>query len=467
MKTKCGADTCSKCGKCKLTQFAGSLQRKSDMSALTQRFTADNEFRSGECYGIAFDVGTTSVVGLLFDLVSGRLIGVKAEANPQAVHGADVISRIMFAGESRENLMLLRSEIVECLNRITKALSETHGVHAHSILDAVIVGNTTMSHLILGVDPKGLALAPFTPVFCESAPVNAVEFGLSIGGDANVNLLSNIAGHVGSDITAGIIASGIMEKRGNHLLIDVGTNGEIVLCADGRALACSTAAGPAFEGASIHQGMRAATGAIERVDIDGRDVQVKVIDGKMPTGICGSGIIDAVAETLKEGLVDKTGRLLTAEKAIERGASEELATRLRDGEAGREFVLSYVDGADDVVITQSDIREVQLAKAAIRAGVRLMLSEFGLEESDLQYVYIAGAFGNHIRTRSAALIGLIPDIGDEKILYIGNSAGIGAGMALISNTEREKAAKAAKEVRHVELAANPAFQDVYLAAMKF
>ena len=423
--------------------------------------------KSGECYGLSFDVGTTTVVGMLVNLISGEVIGMEAEANPQAAHGADVISRIMFAGESRENLKLMQSEIVKCLNRIAEGLAGTHGVSMGHIYDSVVAGNTTMSHLLLGVDPKRLALVPFTPVFCEAARMKAGEFGLKINRMADVTLLPNIAGHVGSDITAGIVASGIIEKRGNHLLIDVGTNGEIVLCADGRAVCCSTAAGPAFEGASIYQGMRAASGAIERVDITENGVSIRVIGGKKPSGICGSGIIDAVSELFKAGLIDRTGKLFTREKALEKGIAAELAGRLRDGKTGREFVLAYIDDADDVAITQKDIREVQLAKAAMRAGIGLLMKEFGLAEKDLQYVYIAGAFGNHIRTESAVGIGLIPDIGEEKILYIGNAAGIGAVMALLSLEARGHAKETAKKIRHIELAVDPSFQEVYLAAMAF
>ena len=442
---------------------------------MLREFQIDNEFQKRgdgiQYFGLSFDVGTTTVVGMLWNLVTGEHAGAKAESNPQAAYGADVISRIMFAEKSRDNLLFMQREIIECLNRITDALIKANEISADSIYDITIVGNTTMSHLIAGACPGSLARAPFTPAFYGEVRKEAAEFGLSVNPKANVTILPNIAGHVGSDITVGVIAAGILVKAGTHLLIDVGTNGEIVLCRDGKALACSTAAGPAFEGASIHQGMRASKGAIERVELKDGEVSLQTIENVKATGICGSGVIDAAAELFKAGLVEKTGRLINAEKARERGLAEGFASRLADGATGREFALEYTDGAADraggVVITQNDIREIQLAKAAIRAGIKLMLKEFGMDEADIDNIYIAGAFGSHIRPESAAGIGLIPDIGKEKIIYIGNAAGIGASMALLSAEARKDINEAAKAIRHIELAGDPQFQDTYVKAMSF
>ena len=451
-----------------LPQYAGAYKRKADMTAADRRFDADNEhagrFRQGERFGLAFDVGTTTVVGILMDLVTGERVGAVAEANPQAAHGADVISRIMFAEKSSGNLMLMRDEISSCMNSIAGRLAEAGSLSKEAIWDVVIVGNTTMSHLIAGVDPGSLARAPFEPAFYDLPPGKAHEFGIEVNRGARAGLLPNIAGHVGSDITAGIIASGILEKGGARVLIDVGTNGEIVACAGGKALACSTAAGPAFEGASIRHGMRAAAGAIEGVELLAHDLTVSTIDGAQSVGICGSGIIDAAACLVKAGLVEKSGRLITQEKALERGVSEDIASRLREGEGGRELVLDREGG---IVMTQKDIREVQLAKAAMRAGVRILLGELGACEEELDAVYIAGAFGNHISTESAVEIGLIPDVARDRISCIGNAAGIGACMALLSDKARMGTARAAKEVGHVDLASNPRFQEVYLGEMSF
>jgi len=468
------------CGKCKALTPGGKPcpdcrvfqigDRKSNVFVPKQESLPRGDFEKkyeSSGYGLAFDVGTTTVVGILVNLSTGEPMYSKAEANPQVLHGADVISRIAFAGESAENLSLLQSETIGCLNDITGELVKISGISANNINEVVIVCNTAMSHIIAGVDPKPLAVAPFTPAFFDLEPISADKFGININRSAKVELLPIIAGHVGSDITAGFTASGIIEKKGSHLYIDVGTNGEIVLSVDGAGVTCSTAAGPAFEGASIYQGMRAAEGAIERVDISGHDVSISVVGGKTPVGICGSGILDAVSEAYKAGLIEKTGRLITADNALDKGVSAELAGRLREGKTGREFVLAFAENGDDVVLTQKDIREVQLSKGAIRAGIKLLLDELNTLEHDLHNIYIAGAFGNRIRTESAVGIGLIPDVGRDKVLYIGNAASIGACMALLSPRAREEMKKTAKKVRHVELAAKPSFQEEYLAAMSF
>jgi uncharacterized 2Fe-2S/4Fe-4S cluster protein (DUF4445 family) len=456
------------------------------MSVISEDFLVNNEFQkkgeTGKHFGISFDVGTTTVVGMLWDLATGVQLAVHAEENPQAAYGADVISRIMFAGDSENNLLLLQREIIGCLNHIINVLADDGQISKDNLREVTIVGNTTMSHLVVGADPSSLARSPFTPVFCSEISKKAKEFGLEINADTNITVLPNIAGHVGSDITAGLIASGIMKKPGVHLMIDIGTNGEIVLCADGKALACSTAAGPAFEGASIFHGIRAREGAIERVYIDKNDVSVQTIGDVTAIGICGSGIIDAASEMVKAELIDKTGRLITVQKALEKGIADRIVTRLTEGETGREFVLAYAgarrdctgcdgkvknDGASDIVITQKDIREVQLAKGAISAGIKLMLKELGLGENDINYIYIAGAFGNHVRPESAVKIGLIPNIEKEKIIYIGNAAGIGASMVLLSVDAREEARQVATSIRHIELADDPLFQDTYVKAMGF
>ncbi|MCL1808851.1 MAG: ASKHA domain-containing protein [Clostridiales bacterium] len=469
---KCG--DCVSCGKCGAPKDQGALRRKEEISATMRGFCVDNKYEKRlegdareKCFGLSFDVGTTTVVGMLWNMVSGELLGVKAEANPQAAHGADVISRIVFAGERDGNLHVLQSEITGCMNRIAGILTENLEIRREDVFDAVACGNTTMSHLLLGSCPSGLARAPFAPAFRGAVSRRAMDLGLEINPEANMALLPNIAGHVGSDVTSGLIASGIMHKDGVHLLIDIGTNGEIVLCADGKAAACSTAAGPAFEGASVRQGMRAATGAIERVDIGTGSVDVGVIGGCKPLGICGSGLMDAVSELFRAGLMDRTGRLLTAEAALGKGVAPAVASRLTERKTSREFLLVHDGAFGSVAVTQKDIREVQLAKAAMRAGIQLMLKDFGLTEADIQHIYIAGAFGSHIRTESAVRIGLIPDIGKERVLHIGNAAGAGAGKALLSVAARYEAEQTADGVRHTELAMDPLFQEVYLGAMAF
>ncbi|MGI6732040.1 MAG: ASKHA domain-containing protein [Anaerovoracaceae bacterium] len=427
---------------------------------------------SQECYGIAYDIGTTTVVGHLWNLITGKLIGVNAAANPQGNYGADVISRIAFSGEKEGNLELLHKKIVDCLNQIAEDFTRSFNIKPENIYEFAIVGNTTMSHLLLGVDPERLAVSPFTPVFVNGIYDGGAAIGLKGNSQAKFYLLPNIAGHVGSDITADIMAMGIMNEENTalkdevHLMIDIGTNGEIVLTGRGKTLACSTAAGPAFEGASIYQGMRAAEGAIEKVVMD-EDVTLEVIGGKAPQGICGSGIIDVVAEMLKLGLVDKSGKFVKQEKLKEKGIPEAIVNRFRKGENGNEFVLAYNEDSEDVVILQKDIREVQLAKAAIRSGVVTMMKMMDITDEDLTHVHIAGAFGSYIDRESAVTIGLLPNISRDKIKFEGNTAGTGSCMALLSPKFRPLIEKNASIIQHVELSACDDFTDEYLKAMKF
>ena len=425
---------------------------------------ADSE--ENHCFGLAVDIGTTTVVGMLWDIISGQFRGAIAMTNPQGIYGADVISRIMYAQKGEESLRTIHEKIIFCVNDMIGQFEKQYGISQDQIYDMTVVGNTTMSHMFLGVDPQQLAMAPFAPVFCSRSIGKAKDLGLLTNASAEFYLLPNIAGHVGSDITGGIVASEFIDTEKNTLLLDVGTNGEIVLSAGGKALACSTAAGPAFEGASIYQGMRAAEGAIERVAID-EDVSIKVIGNAKPIGICGSGIIDAVAEMIKAGIVDKSGKIPTVEKLKEKGVPEPVLSRIRTGESGRELVLAYRDDAEDVVINQKDIREVQLAKAAMFAGMRIMMNTLKITEEDLDQIFIAGAFGNYIHQESALLIGLLPRTSREKIHSIGNAAGIGACMALLSAEKREEAERVAREIVHLELSACSEFQDEYIREMKF
>ena len=421
----------------------------------------------GSCFGVSFDIGTTTVVGMLWDLTSAKRIAAVARTNPQAAYGADVISRINYAAECTENLSNIHGKIIECLNGIIDWLAAKTGIKNDNIYDVTVAGNTTMGHFFMGVEPIQLAMSPFAPVFRAAVSGYAKDFKLDTNNLARYYLLPSIAGHVGSDITAGLIATGLLDQEEAHLMLDVGTNGEIVLAMNGKAIACSTAAGPAFEGASIFQGMRAAAGAIEAVQIMQDEVIIKTIDHQPAAGLCGSGIIDAVAELVRTGIVDKTGKLLDENKLIEKGISRQVAGRVRKGAHGKEFVLCRGENSNDIVILQKDIREVQLAKAAISAGIKVMLHEMRIKEDDIARILIAGAFGNYIKVESAIAVGLIPDIDRERIAYVGNAAGIGASQALLSCTKRREAEKISGSIMHLELSTYPEFQDAYLKAMTF
>jgi len=447
----------------------GGSHQKKKLTKLPSDFIPDNKYDacSTDCYGIAFDIGTTTVVGMLWSLLSGELIDVEALTNYQSVHGADIISRIQFCNKDPDNISAMQKKIINCLNDILDKLYARNGIKADSVSDVTVVGNTTMSHLFLGVSPKSLARAPFTPVFSSAQNVSAKDLGLNVSHCANIHLLPNIAGHVGSDIVGMILASGIYKKSGSHIAIDIGTNGEIVAIKDGKMLTCSTAAGPAFEGATIAQGMRAAAGAIEYVKITSDDVIIKTIDDQPAIGICGSGLIDIVAELLKSNIVDETGRMFTKDKALEAGIHPSLASRLNGSAPNISFRLTPDDAKTIVSITQQDIREVQLAKGAILAGIQTLMKILDMQEETIDSIMIAGAFGNYIQIENALKIGLFPDIPLEKIISIGNAAGAGSSMALLSAQMRELASKIAVDIQHIELSLNIDFQEFYIYAMNF
>lgn len=449
--------------------------RKTKMGVLPADFQAYlKEKQAGysagkDQFGIAFDIGTTTVVGTLWNLSSFQEIAVSAKTNPQGNYGGDVISRINYANQSDKNLHELKQVIGLCLNEIVQDFVKNKYLKINNLIKIVIVGNTTMSHLLLGVSPRSLAIAPFKPEFLSKESFTPKEIMIEAPDMCKARLLPNIAGHVGSDIVGVVLASRLTKQEGTNLAIDIGTNGEIVLSDNGHTYACSTAAGPAFEGVSIGKGMRASKGAIEAVKIDELDVKIDVIDNVEAIGICGSGLIDAISEMLKSKLIDFKGRLSDRDNAIKLGLPEHLINRLRDGNNGREFVLSFAKNSksDDIVITQKDIREVQLAKGAIYSGIKILLSLCSKEISDIDKIYMAGAFGNYINKASAVIIGLLPDIGEENIISIGNAACTGAFMALLSKEEREFAFALPKEITHMELAGYPNFQDEYIKAMNF
>ena len=456
---------CSKCGRCKDSgMMKGANDRKTKILMLPEDFVPETDEQG---YGIAFDIGTTTVVGMLWDVYSGTLVGAQAETNPQNEFGLDVISRITFAGEKEGNLQILHDKIIDCLNRITEKLCEKYSVDREAVIRATVCGNTTMSHLFAGYDPKSLAHAPFDPAYTGTIFRKAGELGINIQEDSTVMLIPNIAGHVGGDITAGILAARLEGRKEKTLFIDIGTNGEIVFCQDGKMFTCSTAAGPAFEGAAIYQGMRAAAGAIEKVSIENEDVLFKVIENVPPAGICGSGLIDAVSEMKRVGLINKTGRIASAEEYERKHPGSLLCERLRNGQDGREFVLVSKTNDEDIIITQNDIREVQLAKAAMSAGIQIMMQKMDSRPEELDQIIVAGAFGNYIDKNSAVGIGILPDIDRNKIISAGNTAGAGTLMAVASSKEAVRVQQIPDRLEHIELANEPDFQTVYLNAMSF
>ncbi len=422
-----------------------------------------------QLFGIAFDIGTTTIMGSLLDLQKAEIIAVAAETNPQNIYGADVISRINHASEGKEELKQLQDKVIEAANKIIKDLLRQTKVAKDRVFEIVAVGNTPMSHLFMGVDPTYLAPAPFIPAYSRALEVEASALGLEINPGGRVFFLPNIAGYVGSDTLGVILATDMDKRNGKRAAIDIGTNGELVLAANGRLMACSTAAGPAFEGAQIKQGMRASAGAVEAVQYIDGDFKISTIDDAPARGICGSGLIDAAAALVDAGLINATGKLINPEENPEQ-VDEKFRQRLKRGEGGFEFILvpgSDSDTGNDIVLSQGDLRELQLAKGAIYAGLKILLKEMELDEKELDEVLLAGAFGNYVRKESALTIGLLPGLPPEKIIAVGNAAGDGSRMALASQSIRERAFALPGKVEHLELSTRQDFQEIFVDALKF
>jgi len=421
-------------------------------------------------YGIAFDIGTTTVAGYLVDLRTGKELSAVAKTNPQIIYGEDVISRIEFTQKRKENLEILQREIVNILNEIIKEIVQQAGVNINNIYKITIAGNTCMHHLLLGFNPSYLAPSPYIPVIKESLNLKAKDIPrFVLEPTANVYMLPNISAFVGADIVAGILAICMWENEKISLFIDLGTNGEIVLGSKRKMWACSTAAGPAFEGARISSGMRAVEGAIDKVKIDNKSIDYRVIkDGKV-RGICGSGLIDLIAELLKLGLINKSGKLIDREECNSE-LSEEIKKRIIKGGKGNKFLLAKdkeTENGKPIYLTQRDIREVQLAKAAIYVGIKILLREVNISPEDIQKVLLAGAFGNFIDKKSAIRIGLIPYLPLEKIESVGNAAGRGAEIALLSEKTRKICEKISKDIKYIELSSRTDFQEEFIDAMFF
>lgn len=421
---------------------------------------------AGKCYGMAFDVGTTSIVGSLLDLESGEELAAVGGMNPQAPFGGDLMSRIAFVQEDARKLQTLRAKVVGALNDFIEEATSKSGVELRHIHKIVVVGNTCMHHIFAGIDPTYVGLAPYAPSVRASMVMTGKEALLKTVPFARVCLLPLIAGFVGADTVAAVLATRIHESLELRALVDIGTNGEVVMGRSGRLIACSAPAGPAFEGAQIRHGMRGALGAIERVAIVD-DVQVQVVGGVAPIGICGSGLVDGVAAMLDAGVLEGSG-LISYHRRDEFPAT--IAERLRRHNERDEFVLAWpaeAGKAEAISLNQSDIRQLQLAKGAICSGVMILQHVLGIGNEDLKELMLCGGFGNYINRASATRIRLLPAIPVERITYYGNAAGLGAQMALLSEAERAKADEIARQIEHVSLATHPSFQDIFVEALKF
>lgn len=418
--------------------------------------------------GMAFDIGTTTVVGYLMDLLTGKQLGVASSMNPQTKYGADVISRITYVGQEAGGLEELQKVIIETMNRIIEEAVDDAGYVREDIYAVAVVGNSCMHHLFLGLDPKYIALAPYVPVTGSPQDVDALTLGIQINPAGKVYVLPNIAGFVGADTVGVILATEMDQSSEIKLAIDIGTNGEMVLGTRDRLLACSTAAGPAFEGAQISCGMRGTKGAIDSVQL-GEDIVYTTIGGEKPKGICGSGLIDAIAVMLEVGIIDSRGKILSGER-LSGTRAERFADRIVEYEGVTSFMLAAAEDTANgrpILIAQRDVRELQLAKGAIAAGVEILLEKYGVEPEDVFEVILAGAFGNYLDKHSACAIGLIPACLEDRVRPVGNAAGTGAKVALLSAGEYRRAAYITNFVEYEELAAYPKFTEIFSEALFF
>ena len=425
---------------------------------------------SERAFGMAFDIGTTTVVGMLLDLNSGAPLAVTSTLNSQSVHGADVISRISHTMLNENGLCQLNEAIIGTLNSLIAQLLAEGQVAPHEVYEVVTAGNATMQHLFLGADPEPIGLEPFIPVIDEMVQTTAQEVGLAILPQAQVHCLPYLGAYVGADLVAGLLATGLAQNDGVRLLVDVGTNGEIILGSAERTVATAAPAGPAFEGAQIQDGMRASDGAIEAVTITHDGISLQVIGDVPPIGLCGSGLLDAVAQLRLSGLMLPSGRFVKADEAKELVVPDLARRIVTDEEGRRSFVLAWdeVSGSGKpIVLTQRDVRELQFAKGSIAGGIDVVMQELGVEPEDLVEIYLAGSFGSYINPQSARIIGLVPAVPVERIKAVGNAAGEGAKIALLSFRERQVARSLPQIVEYHELSGRGDFNDSFLAVLQF
>lgn len=399
----------------------------------------DVQLSEPQMYMLAVDLGTTSIAGYLLDVNRQCTVASAGEINPQIQYGADVVSRVSYALE--QGSQALAESARRAVDALAQRLCDQAGARREQVYAAALVGNTGMHHLFLNIRPEALAHAPYNPALDEGLILRAEDYGLHLNAQAALMVLPVIAGYVGADTVACLLSGDWLQRERSTLLVDIGTNGEMVLGNRHRRIACSTAAGPAFEGARIQCGMRGVEGAVDRVWLEGETIRYHVIGDVEAKGICGSGLVDLIAALLQAGELDESGRLTHGDV--------------------------YALGEGEVVLTQQDVREVQLAKAAVRAGIELLAQRMGMALEEIEEVHIAGAFGNYLNADSACAIGLIPPVLRKKIVKVGNAAGEGAKRALQDRDAWETARRLARETEFLELASLRQFQDTFVDALEF
>ncbi|KJS18907.1 MAG: ferredoxin [Clostridiaceae bacterium BRH_c20a] len=410
-------------------------------------------------YGLAIDIGTTTVVVFLIDLLNGKIIDKRGTYNKQAKYGDDVISRMIHADEENDGLKELQQAVLNSINELISEISKNHpSIHSDFVKIAVCAGNTTMTHLLLALDPKYIRLEPYIPTAAQFPAVKIKDMGLPLYGEGWVVNIPSIASYVGGDIVAGALAVGIEKSEELTLFIDIGTNGEMVLGNKEWLVSCACSAGPAFEGGGITFGMRAMRGAIERIQIDQNfEVSFETIENDKAVGICGSGLIDGLSKLHSSGIIDRTGKFQT-----------DIPTdRLRQGDDGPEFVLVWAKESGinkDIIITESDIKNLLRAKGAIFAGIRSMLDLVALEMGLIDKVLIAGGFGNYLNLDDSIKIGLLPDLDRTKYQFVGNTSVKGAQAVLLSTNAYHQSIELSKKMTYLELSVGNTFMEEFVSA---
>lgn len=440
-----------------------TLETERKHKVLTKGYVPAFERDNGkDGYGIAVDIGTTTVVTALVDLKTGEEAAQDAEINAQKHYGQDVLTRITYEYEHPdEGIGQLQRAIVDSLNDMIGRVCREAGVPRTQIREISVAANCTMMHMLLGEDARGIGRAPYQPKFTEARRLLASRIGIKAGEETELYCLPHVSAYIGADIVAGAYVCGLGEEKRNVLFVDIGTNGEIVLASEGRLLCCSCAAGPALEGMNISSGMRAAEGAVEDVRIAEDGVHLSTIGDREPEGLCGSGILAVVKELLRAGLVKKTGVFIKKETL---DGDDYRYPMIRMNGSKREFVVCE---HPELVVTQADVRQVQLAKGAILSGFTALLSRAGIGMEELDCVMIAGQFGAHLPISSLTGCGILPRQIEEKIIYVGNSSKTGAYMALLSEQVKGKMERLAGKMEYLELAETDNYERIFTESMIF
>lgn len=428
---------------------------------------------SSKCLGMAFDIGTTTLVGYLFDLLTGKVLAISSGLNDQAIFGDDLISRIQYGVSNPSGKEMLRKKVVDGISQLIQKACESAGEDSSYVYHLVLAGNTCMMQFLLGIETKYLGQSPYIPALRCSLKVPATEFRFPMSPFGVVTTLPNIAGLIGADTIGMMLATRIHKSDKIRLAVDIGTNGEIVLGSKDRLMCCSAAAGPAFEGARITFGMRGTSGAIDSaqlfVDSNGHwDLDLHTIEDARPRGICGSGLLDIVAALLDAGVIDETGRIMDPEDLPEK--YKNLAACIKHEPSGNNFILVSAEKSPTgtaIFLAQKDVRELQLAKGAILAGIRILCDRMEIRPEGISEVLLAGAFGNYVRKESALRVGLIPNISPSRIKTVGNAAGTGACMALLSEKYQKEADRLSEKTEYVELGGHSEFQNIFADSLLF